>query len=144
VKGANQPPLRIVHRFSASPEEVFDAWLDAESLKQWMCPGVGTVPAAEVDARVGGRFRIVMRGEHGETEHTGEYREIRRAERLVFTWVSKNTHGRETLVTIELRRAGNGTELTLAHEGLPDDEARRRHEGWRSILVKLATIVGGP
>jgi Activator of Hsp90 ATPase homolog 1-like protein len=50
----------------------------------------------------------------------------------------------ETLVTIELRRAGNETELTLTHEGLPDDEARTRHEGWRSILEKLATIVGEP
>ena len=84
----SRPVVRVVRRLPASREEVFDAWLDAESLQEWMCPGATRKTVAEVDARVGGRFRIVMTGEHGDTEHTGEYREIRRPDRLVFTWIS--------------------------------------------------------
>lgn len=134
-----RPVVRVVRRLPASRDEVFDAWLDAESLQAWMCPGATRKTVAELDARVGGRFRIVMTGEDGDTEHTGEYREIHRPERLAFTWVSKNTLGRETLVTIELRVAGDETELTLTHESLPDDEARRKHAGgWSSIVDKLA------
>jgi len=131
--------VRIVRRLPAAPSEVFDAWLDVESLKQWMCPGTTRVTAAEVDARVGGRFRIVMSGERGAVEHTGEYRELRRPERLVFTWVSRVTLERETLVTVELRPVGEDTELTLTHERLPNDEARTSHrQGWTSIAEKLA------
>jgi uncharacterized protein YndB with AHSA1/START domain len=135
----SRPVVRVVRRLPASREEVFDAWLDAESLREWMCPGATRKTVAELDARVGGRFRIVMTGEHGDTEHTGEYREIRRPDRLVFTWISTFTLGRETLVTIELRVAGDETELTLTHERLPDDDARKGHEeGWSSIVDKLA------
>lgn len=134
-----RPVVRVVRRLPASRDEVFDAWLDAESLKEWMCPGTTRKTVAELDPRVGGRFRIVMTREQGDTEHTGEYREIRRPERLVFTWISTNTLGRETLVTIELRVAGDETELTLTHESLPDDEARRTHEGgWSAIVDRLA------
>ncbi|MBI3769162.1 MAG: SRPBCC domain-containing protein [Deltaproteobacteria bacterium] len=138
-----EPVLRVVRRLPASPDEVFDAWVDAESLREWMCPGTTHVSAAEVDPRVGGRFRIVMSDDAGDTEHTGEYRELRRPERLVFTWISKNTLDRETLVTVELRPIGQETELTLTHERLPDDEARRKHErGWTTILEKLAAHLG--
>ena len=135
-----QPVVRIVRRLPASPSEVFDAWIDVESLKQWMCPGTSRVSAAELDPRVGGRFRIVMSDERGDTEHTGEYRELRRPERLVFTWISKPTLDRETVVTIELRPVGKDTELTLTHERLPNDEARKSHQrGWASIAEKLAS-----
>jgi uncharacterized protein YndB with AHSA1/START domain len=132
------PSLRIVRRLPARPEEVFDAWIDAESLRVWMCPGEMRVVAVDVDARVGGRFRIVMRGAQGDVEHTGQYCDVRRPERLVFTWMSRITAERETLVTIELRAQGKGTELTLTHEQFPDDEARRLHQGgWTSIVEKL-------
>ena len=132
-------PLRIVRRLPARPEDVFDAWIDAESLRVWMCPGETRVAAVDVDARVGGSFRIVMRGAQGDVEHRGQYREIRRPQRLAFTWTSRHTAGRESLVTIELRADGTGTELTLTHAELPDEEARRRHEaGWTSIVEKLA------
>ena len=134
-----EPVLRVVRRLPASPEEVFDAWLDADSLREWMCPGASHVSAVEVDPRVGGRFRIVMSNEAGSTEHTGEYRELCRPDRLAFTWISEHTLDRETLVTVELRAIGRETELTLTHEQLPDDEARRKHErGWTGIVEKLA------
>lgn len=140
---SKDPVLRIVRRLPASPEEVFDAWIDVDSLREWMCPGTSHVSAAEVDPRVGGRFRIVMRNEAGDTAHSGEYRELRRPERLAFTWISEHTLDRETLVTVELRAVGEETELTLTHERLPDDDARRKHErGWTGIVEKLAARLG--
>jgi len=139
---AKHPVLRIVRRLPASPEEVFDAWTDAESLREWMCPGASHVSALEVDPRVGGRLRVVMSDETRSTEHTGEYRELRRPARLVFTWISEHTLGRETLVTVVLRAVGEETELTLTQEQLPDDEARRKHElGWTGIVDKFAAYL---
>lgn len=134
-----QPMIYLRRLLSASPQEVFDAWLDPESLREWMCPGAQTVADVQVDARVGGAFRLVMRGQSGERLHTGEYREIRPPERLVFTWRSQATHWQDSLVTVEFAAQGENTELTLTHELLPDEEARRQHtQGWQGIGDKLA------
>jgi uncharacterized protein YndB with AHSA1/START domain len=134
-------PLRIVRVLPATLEEVFDAWIDPGSLAVWMCPGSVQRAVVDLDARVGGRFRVVMRGADGDYEHTGEYLVLDRPRTLVFTWVSSATEGRTTTVSVELRSSGPGqTELTLTHEGLPDDQAADRHRsGWGDILAKLAT-----
>ena len=81
--------IRLERVFDAAPEEVFEAWGDAESLAAWMCPGSDMASATvEVDFRVGGRFRIVMHGSEQEFTQTGEYLEIDPPRRLAFTWVS--------------------------------------------------------
>lgn len=135
--------LRLRRLLPAPPEEVFDAWTDPEQVRQWLCPGTGTVPEASIDARPGGRFRIIMRSEGRDYVHTGEYRELVRPRRLVFTWISEETAGRESLVTVELRRRGGRTEMTLTHEALPDDASRDRHRGgWSSILDRLEGRLG--
>jgi uncharacterized protein YndB with AHSA1/START domain len=124
----------------ATPEEVFAAWTDPESLKEWLCPGDLTITAVDLDVRVGGTFRIVMYGENKEIEHFGEYREIQPPERLVFTWRSAATFGEQTLVTINLFRQGEDTELVLVHELFPDHESAANHsQGWQSAVEKLAT-----
>jgi uncharacterized protein YndB with AHSA1/START domain len=136
-------PVRVVRVLSAPPEEVFDAWTDAQSLAVWMCPGSVERAVAEVDPRVGGRFRIVMKGPDCDHEHTGEYLVLDRPRRMVFTWVSGETGGEATTVTVDLRPLGpDGTELTLTHEGLPDEAAAGRHRsGWGGILEKLAAAL---
>jgi uncharacterized protein YndB with AHSA1/START domain len=122
---------------------VFDAWIDPESVKIWMCPSTLTAATVELDARVGGSFCIVMRDERGDFTHTGEYREIRPPQRLVFTWRSNATHNEETLVTVELFPRGDETELVLTHERLPDEPAVVSHtQGWQGILEKLAMHLG--
>lgn len=143
INDAPSHTIRLVRLLPAPPEEVFDAWTDPASMKYWMCPGTISETTAQLDVRVGGRFTIVMRGTSGDHVHSGEYREIERPRRLAFTWVSKGTHGRETIVTIELRSRGRDqTELTLTHEGMPDDEATSRHRGgWGDILTKLEAHV---
>jgi uncharacterized protein YndB with AHSA1/START domain len=137
------PALRLVRVLPAPPEEIFDAWTDAASLAVWMAPGSVSRSLVELDAREGGRFRIVMKGPDCDHVHEGEYLVVDRPRRLVFTWVSAATGGRATTVTVELVPRGSGkTELTLTHEGLPDEAARERHgSGWGDILRKLGASV---
>ena len=133
--------LTLSKRLPAPPDRVFAAWTSAESIQKWLCPYDTGKIEAELDLRVGGRYRIDMHGESGVFKHTGEYREIDPPSRLVFTWVSPATAGLESVVTIELAPAGDGeTDLTLTHEGFPDVAATDRHRGgWGSILQRLAT-----
>lgn len=136
---ARRPALRLVRTLAATPEEVFDAWTDASSIRVWMCPGPVQEAVAVLDVRVGGEYRIVMREAEKEHVHTGEYLEVERPRRLAFTWVSAGTRGQVTRVAITLRKlAGRRTELVLEHGEFPDDEARSRHEdGWGQIVDKL-------
>lgn len=136
--GGSGPTVRIRRELPATPGEVFAAWTDVESLKKWLCPGDTRVTAAELDLRVGGRFRIVMSDEGGDYENVGEYLEIERPRRLVFNWRSPGTENRETRVTVTLRPSAGGTELTLVHERLPNQDSATRHQkGWSSIAEKL-------
>ncbi len=138
-KNAAAPLVRLVRELPAAPEEVFDAWTDPESVRNWLCPFDLRLSAVEIDARVGGRFRIVMSDADGDYEHTGEYLELARPDRLVFTWASPATGGKPSRVTVALRPKGGGTELTLTHERLPDEDAADKHRrGWGSVLEKLA------
>src|SRR5215467_6365660 len=85
-------PVVVVRRTIAAPRErVFDTWLDPALLARFMLPGDVSHATAEVDARVGGRFRIVMNHGRGGAEHWGEYLVIDPPKRLSFTWISAST-----------------------------------------------------
>lgn len=133
----------IVRRTIAAPRErVFGAWLDPELLPRFMLPGDVSHATAEVDMRVGGRFRIVMNHGRGGREHWGEYLVIDPPVRLSFTWTSESTDLRTTTVTIELHeRPGGTTELVLTHSGLPDHSAGAHENGWGSIAEKLDSVL---
>ena len=140
---ADESPDRVVVErvLPASPAEVYAAWTTPETLSLFMCPGEMTSAVVEADVRVGGSFRIVMRGER-EVEHRGEYRVLEPGRRLVFTWASPVTGWVPTLVTIELSPHEDGTRLVLVHEGLATDDVRGGHRrGWTSIVEKLAQHV---
>ncbi|MBI3246165.1 MAG: SRPBCC domain-containing protein [Deltaproteobacteria bacterium] len=134
-----QPPvLRLRRLFTATPQEVFAAWIDPVGMKEWMCPAGMSVTALELEPQAGGRFRLVMRDGLRDIEHTGEYREVQPPRKLAFTWRSPGTYGQETLVTVELIPHGTKTELVLTHEWLPDAVARKSHtRGWQSIMEKF-------
>jgi len=132
------PTVKVTQLLFATRQQVFEAWTHVESIKAWMCAGETTVAFAELDVRVGGRFRIVMRGPSVQYEHHGEYLEVVPPERLVFTWISNGTQGESTLVTVELQEQGEQTLLTLTHEQLPDVTSVSKHQqGWSSIVEKL-------
>jgi uncharacterized protein YndB with AHSA1/START domain len=128
----------VIRRFLAAPRErVFAAWLDPLSLVQWMRPTTGATATAEVDARVGGRFRIVMTHSGGVTEHTGEYLLIEPPARLSFTWISVHTQQIPTQVTVECLERDRGTELVLTHRRLPESKIEAHRRGWGEILHNL-------
>ena|SRR6266542_902167 len=127
--------LLVSKRFAAAPDKVFAAWMDPDSVGKWLSP-FGTA-RARIDPRVGGVFQIVMVGPDAELEHTGEDLEIDRPRRLVFTWKSPYTGPEPSVVTVELRPDGSGTELTLRHERLPEEHVEPHRGGWAQILENL-------
>ena len=133
----------VVRRtIAATVDELFDAWLEPESLAQWMRPGAIRPSDVKADARVGGTFEVVMHYADGPLRHHGEYRVIERNKKLAFTWYSDATHHTETLVTVEFRPASNGTEIVLTHERMPDHDAGLKHtQGWTLALELLESLL---
>ena len=134
-------PARLVVRrgMPATREEVFTAWTDPASIRDWMGPGDTLTAEAELDLRVGGAYRIVMKSQNRAYEHTGAYRVVEPPSKLVFTWISKGTEHRPTLVTVELLDRGDGCEMVLTHERFPTAAAMKRHrDGWSQIAARLA------
>jgi uncharacterized protein YndB with AHSA1/START domain len=121
----------------ATPDEVFDAWTTPSQMVAWMSP-VGAAEA-EVDLRVGGSFRVVM--VEARLEHTGEYLEIDRPRRLVFTWVSAFTGAKPSVVTVEMHGRDDGTRVVLTHERLPEDVVDGHRDGWGTMIERLAGIL---
>jgi uncharacterized protein YndB with AHSA1/START domain len=139
---ANNPSLTIKRRLNAPPATVYRAWTDPAQITRWFGPEQAEVLLAEADARVGGRFHIVFRTPAGE-EHgvSGMYRDVVPDQKLVFTWAWRTMPERESLVTVALKRDGDGTLLTLIHEQFFDEPARDRHRnGWTGTLDKLERL----
>jgi len=140
---SSKPSLTIKRRLNAPPSKVYGAWTDCAKISHWFGPEDAEILRAETDVRVGGRFRIVFRGPDGEEHDVGGiYREVVPDQKLVFTWAWRSTPERESLVTVALKRDGDGTLLTLLHEQFFDEAARDRHgRGWNGTLDKLESYV---
>ena len=134
--------VNVQREIAAPAEDLFDAWLDAQSLGSWLRPSGVRETRAETEPRVGGTFRIVMVDDESSIAHTGTYREIDRPRRLVFTWSSPATRFRESIVTMTFQPASKSSTVVEIHQvGLPDEEARTSHHaGWSDVLGELARI----
>ena len=139
--------LKVSRRIPAPPEDVYAAWLDESSLRQWMHVAPAPCSVVEVDARVGGRYRLVMLGPDGnDAEITGEYVELDPPRRITFTWAFTATGDPDSLVTVTFAPAAdNETDLVLIHERLTSDAAVTGHRaGWEAIAANLAAHMGQP
>jgi uncharacterized protein YndB with AHSA1/START domain len=135
--------VKLTHRFAATPERVFDAWLDPKTAGKWLfATPTGKITRCEIDARVGGKFSIV-RFDGDEVEHVGEYLEIDRPRRLVFTFAVPRFSADYTRVTLDIVPLDEGCELRMTHEGVLADYAERTPEGWRMIFGNLEKQLGG-
>jgi uncharacterized protein YndB with AHSA1/START domain len=139
-----KPSITLKRHIKAPPAKVYAAWTEAEKLVKWFGPHE-TIPdsvKAEMDVRVGGKYRASFKtvdGEHHEVG--GVYREVIPDQRLQFTWAWHTTPERESLVTITVQPDGAGTMLTLLHEQLFDQKAADGHKhGWTGTLDKLEAI----
>ena len=109
-------------------------------MSRWFFPG-DMLCHATVDFRVGGRYRLDIRGRDGEAfPHHGEYRDVVEARRISFTWNSDAVS--DTLVTVEFEDLGAQTRLTLVHQGLATENARQKHTGgWQGCFENLARLI---
>ncbi|MEA2553000.1 MAG: hypothetical protein QOJ65_1176 [Fimbriimonadaceae bacterium] len=136
--------VRVTRRFDASPERLFDAWLDPKTAGKWLFAiDAGEMVKVEIDARVGGSFVFVDRREGEDWEHVGRYLELHRPRRLVFEFAVPKVTSDLTKVVVEIRPVDGGSELTLTQEMDPNwaDWRDRTEEGWTMIVGKLASVV---
>jgi len=139
------PPVSASYEelVDASPEEIFDAWTTPEELKSWFGPGGFQTTEAVLEARPGGRYRLVMRTPDGsQLTITGAYREVVRPARLVYTWIWAHAPDQEMVVTVELRAIDAvRTLVRVTHAQITDGELARYEGGWREGLARLCAVL---
>ncbi len=137
--------VRITRRFEASAERVFDAWLDPAMAAQWLfATATGQMVRAEIDPRVGGTFNFTDRRDGVDVQHIGEYLQIDRPRRLVFTFYVEKVTADTSRVSVDIIPLADGCELTLTHEmdAKWAEFAARTEAGWTMILEGLAKSLG--
>ena len=139
--------LRIERTFNAPVHAVFDAWTSVEVLRRWWPAGADwDTPSAEVDLRIGGALRVVMRSPDGEEfGGGGEFVEITPPRRLAFSWTWDEQVGYEgtQLVEVDFTEHPDGTTtVVMTNHGLDDEQARESHrDGWEGSFDNLARVV---
>jgi uncharacterized protein YndB with AHSA1/START domain len=132
--------LRMQRTFAAPAQAVFDAWTSEEVMRRWFHDERGwETPEAEVDLRVGGAVRAVMRNPQTGEEYGGggRYTEIDPPRRLAFTWLWDG-QGTRTLIEVDFEEADGVTTVHFTHSALWDEEAVRSHEdGWAKCFDNL-------
>jgi uncharacterized protein YndB with AHSA1/START domain len=131
--------------FDAPRILVWKAWTEADHLLRWMCPAEFRVLFAENDLRIGGKWRSGMRSPEGEDFiHCGEYLEIEKPSRLVFThrWESNRLEPKaNTKITVVLNESGGKTQMIFIHAGLATESSACSHQhGWTGAFENLARL----
>lgn len=131
--------IRLQRMLHATPEAVFNHWVDAAAQRRWYAPVDGWIIEAHTDLRVGGTCRVQF-GPHPDemyVEH-GVFEEVDRPHRLVYTTRHEFPDGRapfDTRVTVTCESHGEGTLLTVIDSGYPNEELRAQYEdGWPHFL----------
>ncbi|MBV8989975.1 MAG: SRPBCC domain-containing protein [Solirubrobacterales bacterium] len=139
--------VRIERTFDAPAEEVFDAWTSPEVMRRWLhCGPDWETPLADVDLRVGGQVRVVMRRPNGtEARAQGEYTLIDRPRRLVMTWTFDDDPANEQLIELSFSESSEGSTAVLMVNSRISTDARRdaQEEGWQGCLNELERLFVG-
>jgi uncharacterized protein YndB with AHSA1/START domain len=136
--------LSIRRRFEAAPERLFDAWTDPRLAAGWLF----TTQASErhdttLDVRVGGKWEIVDRRGGVDYRAIGEYLELERSRRVVFSFGMPQFSPAFNRVTVEIMADGDGAVMTLTQEGLPPEHIPATEKGWAEMFEALAHSLGG-
>jgi uncharacterized protein YndB with AHSA1/START domain len=138
--------LQMKRTYEAPAQRVFDAWTSEEVMRRWFHAGPDwETPVAQVDLRVGGAVRVVMRDPHKDVEYGGggEYTVVDPPHRVAFTWIWDDEPEWTTQIEIEFQEEGDRTAVRFTHAGLRDEEAVRSHEGgWGEAFDNLARTLG--
>lgn len=148
-EGRSMTANRVIE---ASPERVYDAFLNPDELAVWLPPTGFTAEVHELEPEVGGTFRITFTGdtkEFADYAHSfhGIYQELKRGERIVHTdefETDDPAMAGEMTVTVTLEAVPDGTEVTVRQDGIPEAILPSdANEGWNDSLENLAGIVEG-
>lgn len=137
--------IRLHRVLKAPPERVYRAFLDPAANAEFLPPNGFTCTVHEMDARVGGKFRMSFTNFSSGGSHAfgGEYLELKPNERLVYTdrFDDPNLPG-EIRVTVDLKKVSCGTEMSIVQAGIPDViPAEACYLGWQDTLNQLAALV---
>jgi len=137
--------VRLHRVLRAPPERIYRAFLDAEAMAKWLPPYGFTCKVHQLDARVGGAFRMSFSNFSSGHGHSfgGEYRELVPQERIRYTdkFDDPNLPG-EMETTVSLRAVSCGTEVTIVQDGIPDAiPVEMCYLGWQESLAQLAKLV---
>ncbi len=136
--------VRIERTFEASAEDVFDAWTSEEVIRRWFKPADGWREAdAQVDLRVGGRIRVVMRTPDGEPVGAGgEYTLIERPHRLAFTWTFDDDPSNEQMIELEFTERDGVTTVLFVNSDISEKERRdAQYEGWSTCFDEIERVL---
>ncbi len=132
-------PLEIRRAIDATPAETWTAWTEPDLLARWFAPGDMRAEVLEFELRVGRRYRVRMHDPDGST-HTvgGIFIVVSPVQRLLMTWAWESPDAQESRVTVDFATHDAGTEITIRHEGLPDEASATAHaKGWEGCLDNL-------
>ncbi len=134
--------IRVMRRYAAAPERVFDAWLDPVVARRWLF-ATASRPLAhvEIDARVAGCFCFVERRARDVTRYRGEYIEIVPHRRLVFTLCSDAYPRVDARVRVDIAALAAGCELRLTQQNVPADHAEHIEGRWTGMLYGLGVTL---
>jgi uncharacterized protein YndB with AHSA1/START domain len=132
--------VRIERTFEASAEDVFDAWTSEEVIRRWFKPGRDwQEPSAEVDLRVGGTIRVVMRSPDGaEVGASGEYTLIERPRRLAFKWIFDDDPSNQQMIELEFTERNGATTVLFVNSNISEEERRDlQYDGWQACFDNM-------
>jgi uncharacterized protein YndB with AHSA1/START domain len=138
--------LQIERTFDASAEDVFDAWTSTEVMRRWFHPAPDwDTPVAEVDLRVGGKVRVVMRRPDGtDAEAEGWYTLIDRPHRLAMRWAFHDDPSNDQLIELSFSESDGSTTVVMVNSGISTDARRDRQDrGWRGCFDELERVLAG-
>ena len=137
--------VRLHRVFATTPEKVYRAFLDADALAKWLPPYGFTCHVENLDARVGGKFRMSFTNFTTGNSHAfgGEYVELVPHELVRYTDTFDDPNLPGTMhVTVKLKAVSCGTEINIEQSGIPAAiPAESCYLGWQQSLMQLAHVV---
>jgi glutathione S-transferase len=141
----NQISLVVRRTINASVARVFEAWTEPEQLRRWWGPRPVTCSAAEIDLRVGGRYRIGNQLPDGSVVWiSGTFEIVDPPRRLVYSWQVERPGSpspERSRVTVRFEPRDGSTDVIVVHERIDTEETRIDHEkGWNGCLENLEAM----
>jgi uncharacterized protein YndB with AHSA1/START domain len=135
------PIVEITRVVRTSRARLYQAWTDADSLKQWFGPADMHCSSVDLDPRIGGAYiaRIVHNADPARPEATasGHFTKLVADKLLQFTWKPSWNPGEDSLVTVSFRDAAGGAEITIRHENFDQSAVPSYNQGWIGCLDKM-------